>query len=335
MARSGQTEQFESVLPIYDVSQWSCSSWKCMTKPELARLHEASNCHASWCGRVGDWLQIDLGRDLNVGSVLSQGARDEYGFVKEYTLSYRTASGSWVNYEENGDIKPDVLRIGNISKAPVTGYQTTKGPGSDGMRICREKGADLVKVSSAEENNFLRRSGKKWWLALRRDAIHKNMFKWNDGSMPNFTDWSIGEPNNANGNEECANCRYNGKWNDMGCSATVEVACEKENIDVIFATRGVGEHNPGILFGYHAFTRTYRLSVSTTNQNWELRLPENPLGWVHVGITWSKQWGLRFYPNGVLAAKATNPASIPYTFYDKYTKFLDRAGIIFSAFTTW
>ena len=90
---------------------------------------------------------------------------------------------------------------------------------------------------------------------------------------------------------------------------------------MIFATRGVGEHNPGILFGYHAFTRTYRLSVSTTNQNWELRLPENPLGWVHVGITWSKQWGLRFYPNGVLAAKATNPASIPYTFYDKYTKF--------------
>ena len=95
------------------------------------------------------------------------------------------------------------------------------------MRICREKGADLVKVSSAEENNFLRRSGKKWWLALRRDAIHKNMFKWNDGSMPNFTDWSLGEPNNANGNEECANYHYNGKWNDMGCSATVDVACEK------------------------------------------------------------------------------------------------------------
>ncbi|KAJ7382750.1 hypothetical protein OS493_033035 [Desmophyllum pertusum] len=58
----------------------------------------------------------------------------------------------------------------NISKAPVTGLSAYQKSWSDGMRMCREKGADLIKVSSAEENNFLRRSGKKWWLALRRDT---------------------------------------------------------------------------------------------------------------------------------------------------------------------
>lgn len=94
-----------------------------------------------------------------------------------------------------------------------------------------------------------------------------------------------------------------------------------ENIDVILTTRGIGEHNSGILFGYQEFTRTYRLSVSTSNHNWELRLPDYPLGWVHVGITWSKQWGLRLYRNGVLAAESTNPARLPYQYGDKFTTF--------------
>ena len=63
------------------------------------------------------------------------------------------------------------------------------------------------------------------------------------------------------------------------------------------------------------------MSVSTSNHNWELQLPDYPLGWIHVGITWSEQLGLRFYRNGVLAAESTNPAKILYPFYDKYTEF--------------
>ena len=76
-----------------------------MTKPEQARLHEDANCHASWCGRVGDWIQLDLGRDVSVASISTQGAKDDFGFVKNYTLSYRTTGGSWVNYEEDGFVK--------------------------------------------------------------------------------------------------------------------------------------------------------------------------------------------------------------------------------------
>ena len=100
-----------------------------------------------------------------------------------------------------------------------------------------------------------------------------------------------------------------------------ELFISAENIDVILTTRGIGEHNSGILFGYQEFTRTYRLSVSTSNQNWDLPLPGYPLGWVHVAIAWSKQWGLRFYRNGVLAAELTNPATLPYHYGDKLTTF--------------
>ena len=94
-----------TVLATHGESQRSSSSWKCMTKAELARLHGEANCHASWCGRVGDWLQLDLGQEVGVGSISTQGAKDDHGFVTKYTLSYRMTGGTWVNYEEDGSVK--------------------------------------------------------------------------------------------------------------------------------------------------------------------------------------------------------------------------------------
>lgn len=106
---------------------------------------------------------------------------------------------------------------------------------SDAMKYCRDKGADLIKVTSAEENNFITRSGKTWWLALRRDAIQNNIFKWNDGSLPTFTDWGNGEPNNHANMEECAEILDTGKWNDIACHGNnrVYLACEKGKYNFI------------------------------------------------------------------------------------------------------
>ena len=95
-----------------------------------------------------------------------------------------------------------------------------------------------------------------------------------------------------------------------------------ESIDVILTTKGIAAHNPGVLFGYSEFENKYVLAASTRTHNWEIRLPEFPLGWQHVGITWSKQWGLRFYQNGSLTADSSNPVRIRYEFGDKFTLFL-------------
>ena len=90
---------------------------------------------------------------------------------------------------------------------------------------CRARGADLPQLTSIEENNFLKRSGKSWWLDLRRDSTHKTMFKLSDGSLPIFTNWALSEPNNVN--EGCGEQYGSGEWNDILCSATRQVACEK------------------------------------------------------------------------------------------------------------
>ena len=97
----------------------------------------------------------------------------------------------------------------------------------DAMKYCRDQGGDLLKVTSGEENNFVRRSGKRWWLALRRDAIHKDIFKWNDGSLPAVAFWGPHEPNNYMNREECGELLDSGVWNDFPCHVNQYTACEK------------------------------------------------------------------------------------------------------------
>jgi len=75
-----------------------------MTTPQLARLELTKDCHSSWCGQVGDWLQLDLGQERSISSIHTQGAPDDFGFVKKFTLSYQNSSvRSWEEYKELGE----------------------------------------------------------------------------------------------------------------------------------------------------------------------------------------------------------------------------------------
>lgn len=100
---------FFTVLQTHDVSQWSSSSWQCMTTPELARLGLKVDCHSSWCGNIGSWLEIDVGRDWSIGILSTQGAADNFGFVKRYKFSYKQSAGSWQDYKEDGESAAKVL----------------------------------------------------------------------------------------------------------------------------------------------------------------------------------------------------------------------------------
>ena len=80
-----------------------------MTTAELARLGLKVNCHSSWCGNVGSWLQIDLGQDRSIGIISTQGAADNFGFVKRYKFSYKPSAGSWQDYKEDGESAAKVL----------------------------------------------------------------------------------------------------------------------------------------------------------------------------------------------------------------------------------
>lgn len=97
------------------------------------------------------------------------------------------------------------------------------------MKGCLYRGADLIKVSSKEENDFIRRTGQKWWLGLHRDVTNDHVFRWNDGLTADagFTNWEVGEPSNANNKENCVECFGSGWWNDLPCHSLRHLACEK------------------------------------------------------------------------------------------------------------
>ena len=102
----------------------------------------------------------------------------------------------------------------------------------DAQTYCNDLGAELAKITSAEENDFV--------LALaRRDAIAQGRvwiglewsstvegFLWSDMSTPVYTNWGPNRPD-GNASKPCSVMWTNrdpqfpsGYWNDRGCGNT-------------------------------------------------------------------------------------------------------------------
>ena len=75
-------------------------------RPSLVRL----NSNSSWMAAYNDtepWLQIDLGRDVVIKKIATQGRLSNHSmWVKTYTLSSRANEETdWLAYRENEDVK--------------------------------------------------------------------------------------------------------------------------------------------------------------------------------------------------------------------------------------
>jgi hypothetical protein len=86
-------------------SSQSSSSYK----PSNARLTiEGSSC--SWAptdaGKIGSWLQVDLGQLTTVTGIATQGScYNAIQRAKSYSVSYSNQPNSWIPYEESGNVK--------------------------------------------------------------------------------------------------------------------------------------------------------------------------------------------------------------------------------------
>ncbi|KAL9970563.1 hypothetical protein ACROYT_G022962 [Oculina patagonica] len=110
---------------------------------------------------------------------------------------------------------------------------------------CKSLGAELVKVESADENDFLIKtfltaSAVTYWIGLT-DQVEEGKWMWTDGSLlANYTNWAGNNPNNLGGNQNCVHIskgsfqlgdhyikRFNGEWNDLECYFALGYVCEK------------------------------------------------------------------------------------------------------------
>ncbi|XP_024917706.1 macrophage mannose receptor 1 isoform X1 [Cynoglossus semilaevis] len=101
------------------------------------------------------------------------------------------------------------------------------------MVRCYHENASLVSILNSNEQAFVNSmvgTGKvaASWIGMRVFGIASAQYMWVDQSPVTYTHWASGEPNNANGEEQCVQFnRHQGGWNDANCGRTAGYLCKK------------------------------------------------------------------------------------------------------------
>ncbi|KAL9963778.1 hypothetical protein ACROYT_G027318 [Oculina patagonica] len=104
---------------------------------------------------------------------------------------------------------------------------TDKKDWNNAKAFCNANGAQLVKIESADENDFVNQEflPDSYWIGLT-DAEIEGDWKWSDGSiLTAYTNWMSEEPNNYN-NQDCVAIANDGEWHDAECTKVREYICE-------------------------------------------------------------------------------------------------------------
>ncbi|GCL43887.1 lectin-like protein [Dolichospermum planctonicum] len=111
-------------------------------------------------------------------------------------------------------------------------------------------GGNLVTVNDAAENQFLVNtfgSSEALWIGLT-DEVTEGTFKWANGEAVTYTNWSPGQPDNAN-NEDYVEFNFGGAgiWNDLPNSSLLPGIIEIANSnDTIIGSTGDDTINGGL-----------------------------------------------------------------------------------------
>ncbi|XP_038062768.1 neurocan core protein-like [Patiria miniata] len=109
---------------------------------------------------------------------------------------------------------------------------------SDARQDCRQRGGDLAVITDKPTNDFVkqnRASSAHNWIGLhdpRPDLAptDERQFVWTDGKSPDyygFSKWKTGQPNNADGNEDCVVFVRTGDWVDKPCHLLKLYVCQR------------------------------------------------------------------------------------------------------------
>ncbi|XP_072303217.1 lactose-binding lectin l-2-like [Eucyclogobius newberryi] len=112
-------------------------------------------------------------------------------------------------------------------------YVATHLTWADAELHCVSEGANLVSIYSPEENVFVKTLIQNFdisqgltWIGL--SDIHKERsWMWSDGCPVVFTMWHHVQPDDYQGQENCAEINWNGhkQWNDRYCLDTAPSVC--------------------------------------------------------------------------------------------------------------
>ncbi len=120
-------------------------------------------------------------------------------------------------------------------------FCTTQLALAPAQAACDAEAMRLVRVDDLIENDWIRATaaGGSTPRLGGTDVATEGHWIWEDGAnfwegaaagaAQNglFTRWAPGEPNDASANEDCAQLRTDGQWNDLGCETALPFVCER------------------------------------------------------------------------------------------------------------
>ncbi|XP_068560734.1 CD209 antigen-like protein C isoform X2 [Cebidichthys violaceus] len=113
------------------------------------------------------------------------------------------------------------------------------GSWDKGRLDCRDRGADLVVISSTDEQRFLSNfteTETPAWIGLT-DRVQEKTWMWIDGARLSLKFWRKTQPDNGGGHgelwdEDCAHITSGEKssknWSDLSCGVSLRWICEKK-----------------------------------------------------------------------------------------------------------
>ncbi|KAK2919698.1 hypothetical protein Q8A73_001902 [Channa argus] len=103
---------------------------------------------------------------------------------------------------------------------------------SKAQNYCREYYTDLVTLRNYDDIIQLQ-SPCHWkaycWIGLQREQSGSNVWKWSNGETSNFTNWNVNQPDDYDGDENCA-IMGSFFWSDVPCGYSNAFLCYDEPI---------------------------------------------------------------------------------------------------------
>jgi len=115
---------------------------------------------------------------------------------------------------------------------------------ADALSRCDDSGMSLVAIEDRQENDFIEDHivdetfiggydiEEEWyWGATGEHFWSGRSVGWNGEAVDDrYTNWAIGEPNNSNGEEDCAEIYRSGTWNDIPSTSSRDYVCEAQRM---------------------------------------------------------------------------------------------------------
>ncbi|XP_041929173.1 C-type lectin domain family 4 member F-like [Alosa sapidissima] len=172
--------------------------------------------------------KVQLQANYNTLSKDKDQLQNRYNELKRDRESLNT---SYVNLEnERNDMQKGLLDLGwRYFDSHLYYISTMNKSWDDARQDCKSRGADLIKIDSQEEQEFVSSFNKEAWIGLS-DVNIEGQWRWVDGSPLTTKFWAKDQPNSYKGEQDCVKLWLSPpleNWNDEKCSIVHTWICEK------------------------------------------------------------------------------------------------------------